>query len=119
MLRAWQRAFAKMSTPAHGPIAQDILSKVRSAFSPTHVELENESHKHGAGAAESHFKLFIVSSSFEGVPLLQRHRMVNDAIRGGASNLPCHALSISAKTPAQFSGGAAMHSTPECGGGGK
>ena len=104
---------------ATGPIAADILSKCAAAFSPAHMELENESSKHGAGTAESHFKLFIVSSSFDGVPLLQRHRLVQDAIRAGASNLPCHALSISAKTPAQWKSGAgaAMHSTPDCGGG--
>ena len=101
-----------------GPIAADILSKVRAAFSPVHVELVNESDKHGAGSAESHFKLFVVSASFEGVPLLQRHRLVNDAVRGEASNLPCHALSISCKTPKQWEGGAAIHATPNCGGGG-
>ena len=106
------------STAALGPIATDILAKVTAAFSPVHVELENESQKHASGGAESHFKIFVVSAMFEGVPLLQRHRLVNDAIRGGASNLPCHALSISAKTPSQWSGGAAMHKTPECGGGG-
>ena len=126
------------STAALGPIARDILAKVTAAFSPVHVELENESQKHASRSitptstrsgsstitssatanAESHFKLFVVSAMFEGVPLLQRHRLVNDAIRGGASNLPCHALSISAKTPSQWSGGAAMHKTPECGGGG-
>ena len=105
--------------PPPGPIASLIHSKCLSAFSPTYLELDNESSKHGAGSAESHFKLFIVSPAFEGMPLLARHRLVQDAIRGTESNLPCHALSISAKTPAQWQGGAAMHKTPDCGGGGQ
>jgi BolA protein len=117
-MRALRGAIRIMATATEGPIAADILAKVRAAFSPVHIELENESSKHGAGTAESHFKLFVVSASFEGVPLLQRHRLVNDAIRAGASSLPCHALSISCKTPSQWEKGAAMQTTPDCGGGG-
>jgi stress-induced morphogen len=118
------RAMSSSSIPASpppppGPIAADIHAKCLAAFRPTYMEIENESSKHGAGSAESHFKLFIVSPAFEGVPLLARHRLVQDTIRGAESNLPCHALSISAKTPAQWQGGAAMHKTPDCGGGGQ
>jgi stress-induced morphogen len=89
--------------------------KLEAAFSPVHLELENESHKHSEGlGSESHFKLFIVSAAFDGKLALERHRMVNDALKGADNNLPVHALSISAKTPAQFEKGAAVHSTPDC-----
>ena len=101
-----------------GPLATAMLAAVRAALAPVHVELVNESAGHGGGAdAESHFKLLVVSAAFDGKSVLDRHRLVNDAVRGGADNIPVHALSIAAKTPAQWSKGAAMHETPKCAGG--
>ena len=99
-----------------------MLASIHKALAPLHVAMENESHKHGGGpASESHFKLLVVSPAFEGRSLLDRHRMVNDAVKDGATNIPVHALSISAKTPAQWeaAGGAAapLHATPTCQGG--
>ena len=111
-----QRA-GRMAT-SHGPLATAMLASVTAALAPTHVELVNESAGHGgAPGAESHFKLLVVSAAFEGKSVLDRHRLVNDAVRGGAANIPVHALSIGAKTPAQFAAGAAMHKTPACAGG--
>ncbi len=85
------------------------------------MEIENESHKHSVPpGSESHFKLFVVSPAFQGVPLLQRHRMVNEAVAGGPGlPLPVHALSVQAKTPEQWAGGATLQSTPNCRGGSK
>ena len=114
------RSRASAMAEAPGPIALDMLAKLRAALAPVHMELENESHKHSAPpGSESHFTLFVVSSAFEGKALLERHRMVNELLKEGTNNLPVHALSISAKTPAQWAGGsgAAMQSTPACGGG--
>ena len=106
-----------MSAPT-GPLATAMLTSIRAALSPTHVELVNESAGHGGGpTAESHFKVLVVSAAFDGKSVLDRHRLVNDAVRGGAANIPVHALSISAKTPAQWEKGAAMHETPKCAGG--
>jgi BolA-like protein 1 len=52
--------------------------------------------------SESHFKVFVVSEKFEGMSVLARHRAVNDAVRNkDTGELPVHALSIQAKTPAQ------------------
>ncbi len=102
-----------------GPIQSLIESRLRSTFSPTHLEIENESHRHSVPkGSESHFKIFVVSAAFDGVPLLQRHRMVNEAVSAGGA-LPVHALSISAKTPAQYDAGAKIQSTPGCAGGSK
>jgi stress-induced morphogen len=99
-----------------GPTAALIRSRLTAAFAPvTHLELEDESRRHSRGA-ESHFKVFLVSPAFEGVPLVQRHRLVMDAVKAGAVDLPFHALSISAKTPAQWDAGAAMQKTPGCAG---
>jgi stress-induced morphogen len=88
-----------------------------------HLEIENESYKHSVPpGSESHFKVFVVSPSFQGVPLLGRHRLVNEAVAGGPGlPLPVHALSVQAKTPDQWANGAGagMQSTPTCKGGSK
>lgn len=106
-----------MSTETGQPVQASIQQALQEAFEPTHVEIVNESYKHNVPkGSESHFKVFIVSDAFEGVPLLKRHRMVNEAL---ASQLegPVHALSIKAKTPAQYAAGAAVQQTPSCRGG--
>jgi BolA family transcriptional regulator, general stress-responsive regulator len=68
-----------------GPVAQTIEAKLRAAFRPTRLEVIDESHRHAghAGAdarGESHFRVRIASAAFEGVPLVQRHRMINAAL---------------------------------------
>ena len=108
-----------MAAKTAGPIEATIRSRIVDTFAPVHLEIENESYKHSSGkGAESHFKVFVVSAAFEGVPLVQRHRLVMDAVKGGSAvDLPVHALSISAKTPAQFADGAKIQTTPNCKGG--
>lgn len=100
-----------------GPIATLLTSRLTSAFAPAHLELVNESSKHSVPAgSESHFKVFIVADAFAGLPLLARHRAVNAAVAAGGE-LPVHALSISAKTPSEWAGGAKLQTTPACLGG--
>ena len=98
-----------------------MRSALQKHLSPVFLEFVNESSKHGSGhGAESHFKVLVVSAKFEGISLLDRHRMVNDAVKDGSTNIPVHALSVSAKTVAQWEaagGKLPMHSTPNCAGG--
>lgn len=113
-----QRAMASMA----GPIQRMLEERIRTNIAGVqHLEIVNESHKHAGGAgAESHFKLFVVSPAFDGVALVERHRMVNAAVKApGEVDIPVHALSISAKTPAQWAAGAQLQSTPNCAGGHK
>lgn len=103
---------------SEGPIQASIRARLVEKFSPLHLEIENESHKHSVPrGSESHFKVFVVSDVFEGVPLIQRHRLVMDAVKAGSVDLPVHALSVQAKTPAQWNAGAAFQQTPNCKGG--
>jgi len=51
-----------------------------------------------------HFEVTVVSPDFEGRSLVQRHRMVYEAI-GDAMSGPIHAMTIKALTPDQFQGG--------------
>ncbi len=110
---------------------EEILrTRLTEAFSPSHLEIVNESYKHNVPkGAESHFKVLVVSNKFEEKSLVERHRMVNTVLAeqlqtgygpGGAGGSGIHALSIQAKTPAQFDmGGVAIQSTPNCAGGSK
>ena len=68
-----------------GKVAADINMKLTAQFNPTHLKIVDESHKHAGHAGtkdagrsgETHFKVQIVSSAFEGKPLIDRHRAVN------------------------------------------
>jgi BolA protein len=81
----------------------EIEHKLRAALQPLKLEIEDESHKHAghAGARESgggHFNVTIVSAAFTGLGLLQRHRLVYDAL-GDTMRREIHALSIRALSP--------------------
>eukprot|EP00948_MAST-09A_sp_MAST-9A-sp1_P001840 g1840.t1 len=123
------------------PIYNSISRKLRSTFleaaksgssaginsseltnnpSKTVIEIENESYMHNVPKnSETHFKVSVVSSHFEGMRQIQRHRMINsllaDELKSGV-----HALSISALTPEEFEkkGGSFSNPSPKCHGGG-
>ncbi|WP_440996871.1 BolA family protein [Arhodomonas sp. SL1] len=48
-----------------------------------------------------HFQALIVSPDFEGVPLIRRHRMVNDLLREHIDSDMLHAISMRTLTPGQ------------------
>lgn len=79
-----------------------IRNRLTEAFEPDRLEIEDESHKHvghpGARSGRGHFNVEIVSTAFVGKSLLERHRMVYDAL-GEAMHTDIHALSVKAKTP--------------------
>lgn len=79
-------------------VAETIRKKLEEAFSPSELEIVDQSHLHAghAGAregGESHFRVRIVSAAFEGKTRVQRHRMVNEALKEELAG-PVHALSI-------------------------
>ncbi len=96
-----------------------IVRKIKEAFSPSFLEVVNESYKHNVPKdSETHFKVVVVSNSFDGRSLIERHRMVNsilaEELRSGV-----HALSIQAKTADQWASNQTIASTPPCLGGDK
>lgn len=97
-----------------------ITDKLTAAFAPVALVVDNQSDQHsGPPGRESHFKVVIVSPSFAGQSLVQRHRAVNtalaDELREGV-----HALAIEALTPEQWTArGGAIAPTPPCLGGSK
>jgi len=81
-----------------------IRVALETALQPVELSVEDESHLHaghaGAAGGAGHFRVRIVAAAFDGKPLIDRHRMVYDAL---AEMMPreIHALSISAGTPVQ------------------
>ncbi len=79
-----------------------IRERLTRAFAPTELDIEDDSAKHaghaGARSGGGHFNVRIVSVEFSGKSLVQRHRLVYDAL-GDAMQQEIHALSIQAKTP--------------------
>ncbi len=71
-----------------------IKAKIETALQPSVLEVENESHMHSGPAAESHYRLVIVSEEFAGKNLLARHRTINkllaEELSGGVHALAMH-----------------------------
>ena len=85
-------------------IATQISEKLAS-LNPTVCEVTDDSHKHAghAGAKSGgHYRLTIVSSHFEGLSSVARHRSVY-ALLGSLMQTKIHALSITAQTPEERS----------------
>jgi BolA protein len=70
-----------------------------AAFSPTELEVSDESHLHaghpGARDGRGHFRVKIVSAHFLGRKPIERHRMVFAAL-GTLLETDIHALSVTA-----------------------
>ena len=84
-------------------VAEIIRQKLEKAFQPLVLEIEDRSHKHQGHAGhrpgiETHFDVRIVSSAFEGVMRVQRHRMVTNVLKDEIGN-PIHALALKTLTP--------------------
>ncbi|HLG20773.1 MAG TPA: BolA family protein [Bdellovibrionota bacterium] len=77
---------------------------IQEQLSPTHLELADESVQHlghSQASGGGHFRLLVVSTQFEGKSLVDRHRMVYDAVNMG-NNPAIHALAIRAYTPEEW-----------------
>lgn len=88
----------QMETPVENSIRQKLTQKLE----PSYLEVINESYMHSVPkGSESHFKVVVVSEKFESLPLIKRHRLVNEILKSELEN-DVHALSIMAKTPKQW-----------------
>lgn len=99
-------------------IAEQINDLVVEQLAPVRLDVVNESHMHNVPpGSESHFKLTIVSDTFDGKNLVARHRLINkllaDQLAGGV-----HALSMHTYTPAEWhERGGEVPESPPCMGG--
>lgn len=84
-------------------VAETIARKLNEALSPQQVVVTDESHLHAGHAGsrpggESHFRLLIVATAFEGLSRVDRQRAVNTALKEELAG-PIHALAMKALTP--------------------
>jgi BolA family transcriptional regulator, general stress-responsive regulator len=78
-----------------------LMKEKLVVLQPTQLEIIDDGHQHiGHAGADNggHFSLLIKSELFVGKTLIQRHRMVYDAL-GDLMQTQIHALSIRALTP--------------------
>lgn len=78
-----------------------IRAVVQDSFHPVRLEIRDDSAAHVGhigGGGMGHFKLLIVSEVFSGKTLVQRHRLVHDALRS-LLETDIHALNLTTKTP--------------------
>lgn len=90
------------------------------ALEPTYLTVENESHKHSVPAnSETHFKVTLVSSRFEGLMPVKRHQQIYAALAEELSG-PVHALALHLYTLDEWTArGNARPDSPNCLGGGR
>ncbi len=98
-----------------------IKEKLIAAFKPSYLDVVNESHQHNvAPGSESHFKVVIVTSAFEGERLIKRHRAINAVLVEELSG-KIHALALHTYTEAEWQKHYAENTpvSPKCMGGSK
>ena len=88
-----------------GPVKQEMENLLHKAFSPTRLEVINDSAKHAGhsgddGSGESHFTVVIEAPAFAEMSRVERQRAVNRAL-GDIPGDRVHALSIQASAPTQ------------------
>lgn len=80
-----------------------IKEKIEQEFNPEEITIINESDLHIGhaghdGSGDSHFKLMVVSSSFDGYSRIQRHKMVMSSLKELFSQ-GLHAITLDLKAP--------------------
>jgi len=87
------------------PVYSSTMKKLINFLKPKKLILNDDSAQHAghAGAkglkGESHFSLKIVADCFDGLSLVQRHKLIYTVLTAEMQQI--HALSIDAKTPAE------------------
>jgi len=84
-------------------VSETIRTKLEAAFSPVELRIVDESRLHAghAGAhpgGESHFRVTIVSSMFQGLSRVERQRRVHEVLAAELRS-QVHALSLNLSVP--------------------
>ena len=87
----------------NGPVQQEMERLLTEAFSPTRLEVINDSASHSGhsgddGSGESHFTVVIEAPAFAEMSRVERQRAVNKAL-GDIPGERVHALAIKASAP--------------------
>ncbi|KAK9792233.1 hypothetical protein WJX73_001604 [Symbiochloris irregularis] len=92
------------------PVRDSMDEKLRAALQPSALTIHDESaqhaghaamrHGHAGSGGETHFRIQLISSKFEGLKTMQRHRLVYQVLKEELAG-PVHALSLETKSPAE------------------
>lgn len=83
-----------------------IETKLNAAFSPERLIVVNESHLHAGhhpdvdGTGETHMRVRIVSSAFNGMTRIARHRAINEILKEEI-DAGLHALALEPAVPGE------------------
>ena len=85
------------------------MNQLFQALEALHVEIEDESWQHAGhagavpGLEATHLRVTVVSPRFEGLSVIQQHRLVHEALKEArATHL--HALQLKTMTPDAWQG---------------
>jgi BolA protein len=83
-------------------VQNTIENKIKKSIVADFLAVENESHMHNVPEnSESHFKVTIVCKDFEGMQLLERHKLLNNILKEELEG-KIHALSLHTMTPNEW-----------------
>lgn len=101
-------------------VQSTIIEKLTVALSPLRLDVENESHMHSVPVnSETHFKVVVVSSLFEGKRSVARHQMIYASLSEELEG-PVHALALHTYTEQEWAERQAQSpDSPDCLGGSK
>ncbi|MEM0906887.1 MAG: BolA family protein [Pseudomonadota bacterium] len=88
-----------------GAVRDRIVARLEEVLAPQALDVIDESHLHAGhvGArpeGETHFRVIVTASAFDGLSRLARHRLVNEALREELEG-PVHALAVRALKPGE------------------
>ena len=95
-----------MAHQGKNTIRDRIEEKLAASFSPSFLQVIDESHEHAGHAGhadssgESHFRVRLVSAAFVGKSRIDRHRDVNRVLAAEFA-AGVHALALDAKAPGE------------------
>ncbi|MBA1146095.1 BolA/IbaG family iron-sulfur metabolism protein [Ectothiorhodospiraceae bacterium WFHF3C12] len=72
---------------------QEIARLLEQGLNDARVHVDGDGH---------HFQALIVTPAFEGLSLIQRHRMVNEVLEAHLDSGVLHAISMRTLTPEQY-----------------
>ena len=102
-----------------GPVELIINEKLAKAFSPSHLEVINESASHNVPkGSESHFKVIISANFFRKKTAVKRHQAIYSEL-AEELNASIHALSLHVYSEEEWQSLDAVPTSPKCLGGSK
>ena len=96
-------------------VEEQIKQKLNSQLNVELLEVINESSFHqGPATAETHFRILVISSDFEGLSTVRRHQKIYKILADELSG-PIHAFSQKTLTPKEWQESMSLsHASPNC-----